>query len=156
MHRLPVAVGSFSLQMYRLGHRGALLRRPVDYGAVRCGAVGRVLEPLRRTRGGATVCVCVRASARARPRCSVDGRSEPKGTAARKRLQLHSGCLEGGMTPTGAKEEEGSVWRRKEKGYEEGEEEEEEKTGSKPDKASEKVCADSRWRDAEKSEPESR
>lgn len=61
------------------------------------------------------------------------------------------------MTPTGAKEAEGSVWRRKEKGGEEGEEEEEEeKTGSKPDKASEKVCADSRRRDAEKSELESR
>lgn len=47
-----------------------------------------------------------------------DGRRKagPKGTAARKRLQLHSGCLEGGMTPTGVKEEGsvcGDVRRRK-------------------------------------------
>lgn len=56
------------------------------------------------------------------------------------------------MTPTtGAKEEEGSVWRRKEKGDdEEEEEEEEEKTGCKPDKASEKLCADSRQKAAER------
>lgn len=60
------------------------------------------------------------------------------------------------MTPTGAKEEEGSVWRRKEKGdeKEEAEEEEEEQLGSKPDKASEKLCADSRQKAAERGKKE--
>lgn len=65
-----------------------------------------------------------------------DGRRKagPKGTAARKRLELHWGCSGGwgGITPTVVKEE-GSVWRRKE-----------EKKPSKPDKASEKQCEDCR------------
>lgn len=63
-----------------------------------------------------------------------DGRRKagPKGTAARKQLQLHSGCLEGEWHPLEGRRRAvcGDVRRRKK--------------ASKPDKASEKQCEDRR------------
>lgn len=108
--------------MSGLGHRGALLQRSLGPGAER--------GPLTFKRV---------------KRRQFDGRRKagPKGTAARKRLELHLGVRVGGgvtgvggVTPTGVKEE-CSVWRRK--------------GGEKPlvnlSEASEEQCEDRRRKD---------
>ena len=118
-----------SRQMSCLGHWGALLRRADSSGAEQGPFLA--LDPVWASWAQDR-------QAGRQAALHFDGRRKagPKGTAARKRLELHWGCSGGwgwgGMTPTGVKEE-GSVWRRKE-----------EKKASKPDKASEKQCEDCR------------